>query len=244
MLETWYQPRQAEVEQMTAAVIDAEMSQPAGPPVSEHPARFTSGLLMLVGGVIGIIAGVVVIVIAGHQSGGLRTGLIVLAVLLFLGSATALGGLTPIQPGKARVVQLFGRYRGTIRESGLQWVNPFTKRIEVSTRIRNLESAQAKVNDADGNPIEIAAVVVWEVRDTAKAVYAVDNYTHFVTIQTETAAYGYVGSDALQRGARSRRNCNSSEPCDLATTRLCPRRSGERNRRYCGGICRPQPDAG
>ncbi len=85
------------------------------------------------------------------------------------------------------MIQLFGRYKGTIRESGLQWVNPVTRRVTVSTRIRNQESAQAKVNDADGNPIEIAAVVVWQVRDTAAAVFAVDNYTQFVTIQTETA---------------------------------------------------------
>ena len=98
-----------------------------------------------------------------------------------------LGGLTPVVPGRARVVQLFGKYRGTIREPGLQWVNPFTKRIVVSTRIRNQESAQAKVNDADGNPIEIAAVVVWQVQDTASALYSVDDYTQFVTIQTETA---------------------------------------------------------
>jgi regulator of protease activity HflC (stomatin/prohibitin superfamily) len=84
-------------------------------------------------------------------------------------------------------VQLFGKYRGTIRDPGLQWVNPFTRRIEVSTRIRNQESAQAKVNDADGNPIEIAAVVVWQVADTAAAVYSVDDFTAFVTIQTETA---------------------------------------------------------
>jgi regulator of protease activity HflC (stomatin/prohibitin superfamily) len=69
----------------------------------------------------------------------------------------------------------------------LQWVNPFTRRIAVSTRIRNQESAQAKVNDAGGNPIEIAAVVVWRVADTARAIYSVDDYTQFVTIQTETA---------------------------------------------------------
>ena len=72
----------------------------------------------------------------------------------------ALAGLTPVTPGQARVIQLFGKYRGTIREPGLQWVNPLTRRIRVSTRIRNHETAQAKVNDADGNPIEIAAVVV------------------------------------------------------------------------------------
>ena len=74
---------------------------------------------------------------------------IVLAVLLFIGSGLVFGGLTPVVPGQARVVQLFGRYRGTIRDSGLQWVNPFTRRITISTRIRNQESAQAKVNDAD-----------------------------------------------------------------------------------------------
>ena len=71
--------------------------------------------------------------------------------------------------------------------SNQPWVNPFTDRIKVSTRIRNQESAQAKVNDADGNPIEIAAIVVWQVRDTASAVYSVDDFTQFVTIQTKTA---------------------------------------------------------
>jgi regulator of protease activity HflC (stomatin/prohibitin superfamily) len=90
-------------------------------------------------------------------------------------------------PGEARVIQLFGKYRGTARDPGLQWVNPFSRRVKVSTRIRNHETAQAKVNDADGNPIEIAAVVVWQVQDTAKAIYAVDEYTKFVAIQTETA---------------------------------------------------------
>ena len=98
-----------------------------------------------------------------------------------------LAGLTPVVPGQARVIQLFGKYRGTVRDPGLQWVNPFTRRIKVSTRIRNLETAQTKVNDADGNPIEIAAVVVWQVADTAKAIYSVDEYMKFVAIQSETA---------------------------------------------------------
>ncbi len=112
-------------------------------------------------------------------------------------------------PGQARVVQLFGKYRGTIRESGLQWVNPFTDRIKVSTRIRNLESAEAKVNDADGNPIEIAAVVVWQVHDTAHAIYSVDDYKHFVTIQTETAVRHIASSypyDSRGSGALSLRD--------------------------------------
>jgi regulator of protease activity HflC (stomatin/prohibitin superfamily) len=155
--------------------------------VTEHEAWFLSGLRMLVAGIVGLLVGVVLAVVASRQSHAAAVALAVLCVLIFLASALVLAGLTPVVPGQARVVQLFGRYRGTIRDSGLQWVNPFTRRIAVSTRIRNQESAQAKVNDADGNPIEIAAVVVWQVADTARAIYSVDEYTQFVTIQTETA---------------------------------------------------------
>ena len=171
---------------VTPAAAAAGTEQPSRQ-VTEQPARFVSGLGMLVLGIAGVLAGVVVVVLANHQSGGVATALIWLAIVVFIASSLALGGLTPVTPGQARVVQLFGKYRGTIREPGLQWVNPFTKRIVVSTRIRNQESAQAKVNDADGNPIEIAAVVVWQVQDTASARYSVDNFTQFVTIQTETA---------------------------------------------------------
>jgi hypothetical protein len=108
------------------------------------------------------------------------------AVLILLGLAV-LRGLTSVAPGEARVIQLFGGYRGTIRRSGLRWVNPLAKRRKVSTRIRNHETAIAKVNDADGNPIEIAAVVVWQVRDTARALYEVDDFVAFVGFQAETA---------------------------------------------------------
>jgi regulator of protease activity HflC (stomatin/prohibitin superfamily) len=161
--------------------------QPPSRRVTERPARFLPGLRMLVLGIVLLLAGVALLVLASHQSHGVATALVLLSVLIFIAGGLALAGLTPVVPGKARVVQLFGRYRGTIRDSGLQWVNPFTRRIAVSTRIRNQESAQAKVNDADGNPIEIAAVVVWQVADTASAVYSVDDFTQFVTIQTETA---------------------------------------------------------
>jgi len=157
------------------------------PPVTERVARFLPGLPMLALGIVLIVVGIVLIVLASHQSGGTNKALIWLGVLVLIAASLMLGGLTPVVPGRPRVVQLFGKYRGTIREPGLQWVNPFTKRIVVSTRIRNQESAQAKVNDADGNPIEIAAVVVWQVQDTASALYSVDDYTQFVTIQTETA---------------------------------------------------------
>jgi len=84
-------------------------------------------------------------------------------------------------------VQLFGKYRGTVREPGMQWVNPFTHRIKVSTRIRNHETAQAKVNDAEGNPIEIAAVIVWRVVETAEAIFEVDDYENYVRVQSEAA---------------------------------------------------------
>jgi hypothetical protein len=153
----------------------------------ERPARFLPGLRMLVLGIVVLLAGVVLVVQASHDQGSIKAVVILIGVLCFIAVSLMLRGLTAVTPGQARVVQLFGKYRGTIRESGLQWVNPFTDRIKVSTRIRNQESAQAKVNDADGNPIEIAAVVVWQVRDTANAVYSVDDFTQFVTIQTETA---------------------------------------------------------
>jgi regulator of protease activity HflC (stomatin/prohibitin superfamily) len=214
---------------MAAEVLVAEGKEgksPAGPSsVSEFPARFISGLPFAVLGSVLVIVGVVLIVVATHQSGALRVALIVVAVVIFVVVAVALKGLTPVVPGRARVVQLFGQYRGTIRDSGLKWVNPFTDRIEVSTRIRNLESAQAKVNDADGNPIEIAAVVVWEVRDTAHAVYSVDDYAKFVAIQAETAVRHIAGSypyDSRGSGALSLRD-NADEITERLSAELTDR---------------------
>ena len=161
--------------------------QPAPAQVAEQAAWATPGIKVLVAGVAGVLAAVAVLWIAGKQAGGTATALVWVGIVVLIAAVLLLGGLTPVVPGQARVIQLFGKYRGTTRDPGLQWVNPFTRRIRVSTRIRNHETAQAKVNDADGNPIEIAAVVVWEVQDTAKAIYAVDEYTKFVAIQTETA---------------------------------------------------------
>src|SRR6266567_1264213 len=187
MLNMWYQVRQMEVSQMAGRDRDAKDGRPAGQQVAERTARFVPGLRMLVLGLVILAAGVTFIWLAGRHSGDAATALIWLGALVLAAGVLVLRGLTAIVPGRAHMVQLFGKYRGTIRESGLQWVNPFTNRIVVSTRIRNQESAQAKVNDADGNPIEIAAVVVWQVHDTAGAVYSVDDFTQFVTIQTETA---------------------------------------------------------
>jgi regulator of protease activity HflC (stomatin/prohibitin superfamily) len=138
-------------------------------------------VVLLIAGIGLLIRGI------AHAAGPAHTLLVVAAVLLLIAALLALHGLTPVVAGEARVVQLFGRYRGTIRAPGLHWVNPFARRRKVSVRIRNHETAMAKVNDADGNPIEIAAVVVWQVQDTAKALYAVDEFPKFVAIQTETA---------------------------------------------------------
>jgi len=98
-----------------------------------------------------------------------------------------LAGLFVVNPNEAKVVQLFGSYVGTVRESGFKWVNPFCTKRKVSQRVRNFETPKLKVNDHVGNPIEIAAVVVWKVTDTAEAVFEVDNYENFVHVQSESA---------------------------------------------------------
>jgi len=210
---------------MAAEVLAAEGGQPTRQPVNEYPARFISGLGIAVIGFVLVVVGVVLIVVASHQTGALQGALIAIAVVIFVFTAVALRGLVAVAPGRARVVQLFGQYRGTIRDTGLKWVNPFTERIEVSTRIRNLESAQAKVNDADGNPIEIAAVVVWEVRDTANAIYSVDDYAKFVAIQAETAVRHIAGSypyDSRGTGALSLRD-NADEITERLSAELTDR---------------------
>jgi regulator of protease activity HflC (stomatin/prohibitin superfamily) len=96
-------------------------------------------------------------------------------------------GLFVVSPNESRVLILFGRYVGTVIRAGWWWCNPFTTKTPVSLRVRNFQSERVKVNDASGNPIEIAAVVVWRVTDTAKAVFDVDDYEHFVTVQSETS---------------------------------------------------------
>ncbi len=120
---------------------------------------------------------------AAGGSGGAVAGFALLMLLAGLG----LAGLTVVYPNEARVVLLFGNYLGSLRRPGFWWVNPFTVRRRISARVRNFESAKLKVNDHVGNPIEIAAVVVWKVVDTAEALFEVDNYENFVKVQTEAA---------------------------------------------------------
>jgi regulator of protease activity HflC (stomatin/prohibitin superfamily) len=131
------------------------------------------------------IGGSVATVILGAQAnapgriGGGMAGA-VLGLLL-------LGGLFMVEPNQGRVLTLFGAYRGSERRAGLRWANPFMTKRAISLRVRNFETAHLKVNDADGNPIEIAAVVVWRVIDTFDAVFLVDNYEDFVHVQSESA---------------------------------------------------------
>ena len=96
-------------------------------------------------------------------------------------------GFFIVNPNEGRVMQLFGDYKGTVKTAGLRWANPFYSKRHISLRVRNFESRHLKVNDIDGNPIEIAAVVVWRVVDTAEAVFEVDNYENYVKVQTEAA---------------------------------------------------------
>ena len=109
-----------------------------------------------------------------------------LLILIFI----SFGGFIVVQPNDSRVLVLFGKYLGTVRDSGFWWVNPFTTKKQVSLRIHNFNSEKIKVNDLHGNPIEIAAVIVWRVVDSACALFDVQNYEQFVAIQSETAIRG------------------------------------------------------
>jgi hypothetical protein len=164
------------------------------PHVRERVAFGSAGLPVL-GLVVLAYAVSVVLVVIGiprvvDPAGDPRTSGVVLLVtgaVLLVAAALLNAGLIMVAPGEARVVQFLGRYVGTVRTDGLRFINPLTFRRRISTRIRNHETAVTKVNDADGNPIEIAAVVVWRITDTARAVFEVDDYDEFVNIQTETA---------------------------------------------------------
>jgi hypothetical protein len=129
---------------------------------------------------------------------------LVIALLMFLNK-----GFFQVQPNQGKVLQLFGRYTGTVRDEGLRWTNPFYAKHGISLRVRNFESGKLKVNDSDGNPIDVAAVVVWQVVDTAEAVFCVDDYENFVQIQSESAlrqmvqSYPYDAHDSKEPSLRS-----------------------------------------
>lgn len=174
-----------------ATDLTPDAPQMPEPQVREVPAHSIPGglglLLTVLGAFVGIALAIVGGVIGSHGNNGVGIPVCVLGVLLAIASLFCMTGVKMVAPGEARVIQLFGRYVGTIRADGLRWVNPLTSSRKISTRVRNHETAVLKVNDAYGNPIELAAIVVWKVEDTAQALFEVDDFLEFVATQTESA---------------------------------------------------------
>jgi len=152
--------------------------------IVEKPANKLNGFLMLFLALTLLVVDIYLLVL-GINSNNPEVLWIFIPLLLI--SFIMLTGLIMVQPNDSRVLIFFGKYIGTVRHSGFWWVNPFTVKKRVSLRIRNFNSQRIKVNDLHGNPIEIGAVIVWRVIDTAKAVFDVENYEQFVDIQSETA---------------------------------------------------------
>ena len=152
--------------------------------IRERERRTASGLLMLVVFFVLIATAITGIVRAARAD---DAPVAVVGALVVVASLLGLAGLFTVAPNEGLVLQLFGAYRGTASEEGLRWANPFYSKKRISLRVRNFESAHLKVNDTDGNPIEIATIVVWRVVDTAEAVFEVDDYEHYVRVQTESA---------------------------------------------------------
>jgi nucleoside diphosphate kinase len=158
--------------------------------------RTTSGYLGLVGGLALLAAAVFFVFnvgVAGPQA-------LVIAAALFILGVFMLSGLYMLQPNEAAILLLFGAYKGTDRTEGLRWANPFYKKQKISLRAHNLASDRLKVNDKRGNPIEIAAAIVWRVQDTAQASFDVEDYEEYVRIQAEAAVRHLASSYAYDEG--------------------------------------------
>ncbi len=174
--------------------------------MNERSYSAPSGIPALIGLIILLLADGVLLVqsLRSHLVWGIIAA--VLAALIIL---ICLGGFFTVAPNEGKVLQFFGKYVGTVRDPGPRWANPFYSKRGISLRVRNFESGKLKVNDLEGNPIEIAAVVVWQVMDTAEAVFCVDDYENFVHIQSESAlrqmaqSYPYDAHDTGKPALRS-----------------------------------------
>ncbi len=202
---------------------------PDGERVREKPAGGVSGYFAIVGAIALLLAAVLMGIIGFVMSfAQVAVGVVlfVIAVLCFIASMFLFRGCTSVAPGHAVVLQLYGKYVGTVRRSGLRFVNPFYTKDQISTRIRNHETSTLKVNDLDGNPIEIGAVVVWQVRDTAQAMFEVDDFEEFVAIQAETAvrhianSYAYDSSDPRRMSLRDNADEITSRLSDEVAARV------------------------
>ena len=175
---------------------------------TERAASTAGGYTMLALGIAGIVATPLLFFTASRGGGGWAA---LAAVLALATGLVALTGLFMLQPNEAANLTLFGQYVGTDRSEGLRWANPFTRKGRLSLRARNLNVAPLKVNDQRGNPVEIGAVVVWRVRDTAQSAFDVDDYEFYVKVQAEAAIrhlasmYAYDDGEDLPEGAQTLR---------------------------------------
>jgi regulator of protease activity HflC (stomatin/prohibitin superfamily) len=170
----------------------------AQPQNHEHIIRAPSGWAMLMVNLALYLAPVALLVTAPR--GSIGAGLVLVSVFLLIAALVMSGGFFTLQPNEAAVLILFGRYVGTVRDSGFFFTNPFNKKLKISLRARNLNGEKLKVNEKRGNPIEIAVVVVWRVQDTAQALFDVDHYDNYVKIQSESAVRHVASSYAYDDG--------------------------------------------
>ncbi len=152
--------------------------------LKERPALALPGLPVLLICLLAILSSVALIISAAVQDAPAR---LALAIPIIIFSVFTLTGLFVVNPNEAAALQLFGAYRGTVRQEGMAWANPFLTKRKISTKVRSFESSHLKVNDQDGNPVEIAAIIVWRVVDTAEALFEVEDCEKFVSVQSEAA---------------------------------------------------------
>ena len=177
--------------------------------VHEVEARSGSGYFLLV---VLLALQILTIAAAIFMPGGMKVLAVLAGIIVFI----CWFGFYMVQPNQGKVLQLFGQYAGTDRNNGLRWANPLYSKKSVSLRVRNFESGRLKVNDANGNPIEIAAVIVWKVVDTAEAVFEVDDYENYVTIQSEAALRNLATSYPYEHDADDERLSLRSDPNAIA----------------------------
>jgi len=180
----------------------------------EHVISVLSGWMMLPTCIVLLLGSVALfiwsMILIDHQE--MRAiPLAIVCPLVFVLSIILLAGHFTLQPNEARVLLLFGDYKGTVRESGFHWTNPFMSKLRISLRTRNLETQRLKVNDKQGNPIEIAAVVVWHVRNTAQAMFDVEAFEKYVAIQSESAVRHLASAFSYDHGEEGEYTLRSSQ---------------------------------
>lgn len=169
--------------------------------LNERPAFSIGGGLALVLLLVILVTSVLLFAGANRGSSGAQAGGVLISMVLFVVFLIGASSLTVVNPGETKVLQFFGRYIGTIRQTGLLLTVPMSSKKTVSVKVRNFETHELKVNDADGNPVNIAAIVVWQVTDTARSVFAVENYGAFVAVQAESALRHVATSHPYDNGA-------------------------------------------